>query len=96
MRRLGILLALLGTVGCEVGSTEDGVYCAYEERRTEGCNSGTFEDWEATCLDLADPRDDLTPDGWCDLIAGDTTECQGGCCVTFEVRNTSGGFGLCP
>lgn len=88
--RVGLLLLVL--TACE--EPYGPLACDYEVRATS-CSDSSFGPWESDCLDVLEPRDDLTPEGWCDLITDDTIECGGGCCLSFQYREAEGRRGTC-
>lgn len=89
---LGAAAVFIG--GCGEESDYGPLTCVYEESST-GCSGSGYGPWEEKCFDIDNPREDLTPETWCDAVVSDTTECASSCCVSFRFRNAVGYRGTC-
>lgn len=93
--RLSLSLLVM-TTACGDESGSDGpLRCQYEQAKT-ACNGSTYGAYTSRCLDVDDPKEGLTPSGWCNIVIADTRECAGSCCVRYRFRNAVGSYGKCP
>jgi len=94
MRLVVVALWVASAVACS-GSEEDGPLACVYERSSTSCSGSGFGPYEEECLDVQYPKDGLTPDGWCDIITSDSSECASSCCLSYRYRNPRGEYGTC-
>jgi hypothetical protein len=96
-RAVSVVWVSMLFVGCasDSGGSSSGLRCDYEVSST-GCNDSSYGAFASKCLSVDNPKDGLTPSGWCALATGDTSECAGGCCKKYKFRNAVGSTGTCP
>ncbi|MBI5498274.1 MAG: hypothetical protein HY904_24950 [Deltaproteobacteria bacterium] len=66
--------------------------CVFEEQESQGCGEAPSGPWETKCYDAEEGS--AAYDTQC-AVYDDDTECGGGCCLQFRVRNRRFEEGSC-
>jgi len=91
-----VLLGIFSSIWTACGDDSGGSYaCAYEQRRTEGCDAQTWGDWAYECVGFNSDDYYITPAEVCANLTESGLYCEAGCCIDYEHRNIDLHKGSC-
>jgi len=90
-----VVIMSVGWLGCGDDGAGGTYACAYEERRTDGCDGTGWQDWEYECVEFNADDYYITPGEVCANLTESGLYCEAGCCIDYEHRSIDLHKGTC-